>query len=82
MKETLLFCLKSQVCRALKPMEISFETKIIRFWWFLGPADQNNLHHTPLMIDLRNTRIPESKLLHVEKRGEPAEADNYQWRHQ
>ena len=26
-----------------------FETKIFKFRWFLGPSDQNELYHTPLL---------------------------------
>ena len=29
------------------PRETNFETKIIKFGWFLGPHDQNKLQHTP-----------------------------------
>ena len=27
----------------------NFETKIFKFRWFLGPSDQNELYHTPLL---------------------------------
>ena len=40
---------KPQVRRASKPLGTKFETKIFKFWWFLGPSDQNELYHTPLL---------------------------------
>ena len=40
---------KPQVCCASKPLGTNFETKIFKFWWFLGPPDQNELYHTPLL---------------------------------
>ena len=35
--------------RASKPLGANFETKIFKFQWFLGPSDQNELYHTPLL---------------------------------
>ena len=35
--------------RESKPLGTNFETKIFKFWWFLGPSDQNELYHTPLL---------------------------------
>merc|ERR1712117_409812 len=35
--------------RASKPLGTKFETKIFKFRWFLGPSDQNELYHTPLL---------------------------------
>ena len=40
---------KPQVRRASKPLGTNFETKIFKFRWFLGPSDQNELYHTPLL---------------------------------
>jgi len=40
---------KPQVRRASKPLGTKFETKIFKFRWFLGPSDQNELYHTPLL---------------------------------
>ena len=40
---------KPQVHRASKPLGTNFETKIFKFRWFLGPSDQNELYHTPLL---------------------------------
>ena len=40
---------KPQVRRASKPLGTNFETKIFKFWWFLGPSDQNELYHTLLL---------------------------------
>ena len=40
---------KPQVRRASKPLGTNFETKIFKFRWFLGPSDQNELYHTPLI---------------------------------
>ena len=40
---------KPQVRRASKPLGTKFETKIFKFQWFLGPSDQNELYHTPLL---------------------------------
>ena len=36
----------------LLPLEVpgtNFETKIVKFRWFLGPSDQNKLYDTPLL---------------------------------
>ena len=41
--------LKPQVCRASKPLGTNFESKIFKFRGFLGPSDQNELYHTPLL---------------------------------
>ena len=40
---------KPQVRRTSKPLGTNFETKIVKFRWFLGPSDQNELYHTPLL---------------------------------
>jgi len=51
---------KPQVRRASKPLGTKFETKIFKFRWFLGPSDQNELYHTPLLSkiwDLGNRKI-------------------------
>ena len=40
---------KPQVRHASKPLGTNFETKIFKFRWFLGPSDQNELYHTPLL---------------------------------
>ena len=40
---------KPQVRRASKPLGTNFETKIFKFRWFLGPSDQNELYHIPLL---------------------------------
>merc|ERR1712218_129941 len=40
---------KPKVRRASKPLGTNFETKIFKFRWFLGPSDQNELYHTPLL---------------------------------
>ena len=51
---------KPQVRRASKPLGTKFETKIFKFRWFLGPSDQNELYHTPLLSkiwDLGNRKF-------------------------
>ena len=40
---------KPQVRRASKPLGTKFEAKIFKFRWFLGPSDQNEPYHTPLL---------------------------------
>ena len=40
---------KPQVCRASKPLGTNFESKFFKFRWLLGPSDQNELYHTPLL---------------------------------
>ena len=39
-------------CAASKPLGTKFETKIFKFRWFLGPSDQNELYHTPLLFKI------------------------------
>ena len=51
---------KPQVRRASEPLGTNFETKIVKFRWFLGPSDQNELYHTPLLSKILQ------KILHVE----------------
>ena len=40
---------KSQVHFASKSLGSNLETKSFKFRWFLGPSDQNELYHTPLI---------------------------------
>ena len=47
--------------------------------FFFSPADQNELYHNPLPYEIWESQ---NKALNMEKRGEPAQADNSQWRHQ
>ena len=56
----------------------NFETKIIMVVFF-RPADQNERYHNPLLYEIWGSQ---NKVLHMEKRGEPAQANNSQWRHQ
>ena len=37
------------LCHPLRSLGTNFETKIVKFRWFLGPSDQNELYHTPLL---------------------------------
>ena len=46
---SVLLPLETPWCCASKPLGTNFETKIFKFWWFLGPSDQNELYHTPLI---------------------------------
>ena len=48
-------------------------------WWFFSPADQNELYHNPLLYEIWGSQ---NKVVNMEKRGEPAQANNSQWRHQ
>ena len=69
------FCAsKPHVRRASKPEGINFKTKIIiMFWWFFCPADQNELYHTPSLYEIWGSQ---NKVLNMEERGEPSQADN------
>ena len=59
---------KPKVRRASIPKEINFETEIIMFWWFLGPADQNELYHTPLLYEIQGGFFNWSAQISVLKR--------------
>ena len=40
---------KPHLRRASKPLGTKSETKIFKFRWFLGPSEQNELYHTPIL---------------------------------
>ena len=52
---------------------------VLCFGVFFSPADQNERYHNPLLYEIWGSQ---NKVLHMEKRGEPAQADNSQWWHQ
>ena len=40
---------KPHLRHASKPLGTKSETKIFEFRWFLGPSEQNELYHTPIL---------------------------------
>ena len=71
-KETLLLCLKT-------PCPPRLKTRGDKFWdqnyhgGFFSPADQNELYHTPSLYEIWGSQ---NKVLNMEERGEPSQADN------